>query len=230
MTQDFEQIPEPDESRIENSISDQNNSMDNKNWAATRFGRATAGTLVGLVVSPANELVRLSLYGVAQEYTHSPIISALTLGVSTFAVEGVGSYATADLMDADMENNRIQKIHNRIKKSRIMSKINTGVGTEMGLSMFMGVPATMVIKQAQLPERTREENRNYGLRMSLGVAAVLGTEALTLSETISHPSLKNGLILAGAVGVAAGGVGRVMKRVTSKKQAKSQKNQNSGEL
>jgi len=43
----------------------------------------------------------------------------------------------------------------------------------------------MVIKQAQLPERTREENRNYGLRMSLGVAAVLGTEALTLSETIS---------------------------------------------
>ena len=111
-----------------------------------------------------------------------------------------------------------------------MSKINTGVGTEMGLSMFMGVPATMVIKQAQLPERTREENRNYGLRMSLGVAAVLGTEALTLSETISHPSLKNGLILAGAVGVAAGGVGRVMKRVTSKKQAKSQKNQNSGEL
>jgi len=217
MTHDFEQIPEPEQAKIESLIPDQNT-----NWAESRFGRAAAGIFVGLELSPANELVRIALYGASQATTHSPIVSALTLGVSTFAIEGAGAYATADLLDTTMGKSLMQKTNDRIKKSRLSSKINTGLGSETGLAMFLGVPATIVVKHAQSPERTRKENRHYGLLMSLGVAAVLGAEGFSLSETISHPSVENGLISAVAVGALAGGVDRIKRRLTNKKQQKSQ--------
>jgi hypothetical protein len=204
-------------------------SQPDPNWTDNKIGGPIAGAFVVAELSPLNELARLSAFGAAQTAFRDPTVSAAVYAAATFAIETAGAYATADLMESRFGHKTLAKVSAGLEKLDLTGRIHTNTPLEFAVGMVAGTPMTQTIKQLQHPERSRSENRRYGVAMSLGLTAACGAQAYLVSKGINHPSVSSVAEGAGAVG-AVFGLGKwSIKRIRKSQQAGETLDQISGD-
>ena len=192
--------------------------QERRNWAATKVGKIVATAIVALEVLPTNELVRYGAAAAAQATLGDPAITAAVFGGSTLIVEAGGSIVTADLLDAGVGQKQISWVRGK-KDKYFGADAKTNLPIESAIAMVAGAPAATIVKHIQDSERTRSQNRLYGIWMSLGTSAVLGADAYAVSAGISHPSPET---IGGAVfgvGVVYGGYKWIKSRFNKRKNS-----------
>lgn len=181
----------------EASISQQDNT-------ASAMQRAIVAAEVGVVaaeVTPANEAFRLLVAGAAQAVNGDPVVVASAFAGATLVVEGAAAYATADLLNRPTGRRAINWVNKKMKKVSKQEEVRTNLALEASLAYLGGTAVVTFAKASTEPERTKEENKRYGIFSSIGLAAVCGVQAYMVSKGIEAPDPKN---IAGAVfGVAS---------------------------
>jgi hypothetical protein len=193
----------------------------NPNWASSRIGSTVAGVIVALELAPpTNEGSRIAIGAVVQAAFHDPVLSALAIGVSSLIIEGGGAIVNADLMDAKM-GNAFNKARDRASEWRLLKNIKTNLPIEAGVAVTVGTPAAQWARAYSRGELSRQDNRRWGVLMSLGTSAYLGALSYEIFEGVSHPSPDNIGLAALAIGVGVGTIkwakGKVKGAVESAK-------------
>ncbi len=190
--------------------------------ATHRIGHmATRGSQTALVllqVSPANEVVRFGAFGAGEAMTHSPVMGALTYGLSTLGVEVAGTLAGAPLLDTKPSEKITEFVNRKLSKARKSpDQKEYSKTTKLSTAFIGGTVAAMALEKLEDPSRTAEHNRRYGLWTSAWLAGACAVQGAAMSEGIDLAS-NNTKLAAGAASVAAvGATGGWLKRRLSKR-------------
>ncbi|MCA9337347.1 hypothetical protein KC951_01415 [Candidatus Saccharibacteria bacterium] len=157
--------------------------------------------VIAAEVTPANEAFRLMVAGTAQAINGDPVVVASAFAGATLVVEGIAAYATADLLDRPTGRKAINWVNKKMKRVTKQETVSTNLALEASLAYLGGTAITTFAKASSEPERTKQENKQYGLMTSLGLATVCGLQAYMLSRGIETPDAKN--IAAAVFGVAS---------------------------
>lgn len=164
--------------------------------------------IVAAIVSPANEVFRFGVAGAVQAGTGSTIASAVSIVAVTALTEGVGTLASADLMDSDNGHKAVSWLNGKLDKvtrGKITEGKRLGPIGEAGLGYFGGTSVALLAKQIEEPSRTKHENKRYGLLMTSWLSGLVGIQWLTGANGFDNPTPANiALGFAGTVGVVAG--------------------------
>lgn len=174
------------------------------NMLDTVQGKILASTVLAAELSPVNEALRFAAFGWAQYKTGDPMIASAVFAGSTLAVEGTAALVTAEVLDTEKSKGLMGRVNERLSKMKL-DRVRTNPAAEAGIAMLGGSAVTMLVKQQQSPERTKEQNRKYGLKVAVGISAVCAAQGYAVSEGISSPSVETvGVAVAALGGVVAG--------------------------
>jgi hypothetical protein len=172
-----------------------------KNWASSKLGALIAAGTVTAEITPLNEVMRIGAFAWAQKVYGDPIIAATVAGGVGFVIESAAAVATADALATKKGVAIVEKVNDKIDSLGASKYLRTNLPTEIGIASVGGSAVATVIKHRQEPERTRTQNRRYGLTSALGIGALTYGEAYLASSGIEHP---NPLVVGiGAVAVGA---------------------------
>jgi len=160
----------------------------NRNWTSTAMGRIIAGSVIVAEVSPINELIRYGALGVAITSQDSAVVSAAVFATTTFCVEGSAAFVAADMLDTDTGNKTVTKINNAIDRRNLSGVLKTGPASEFAVSLFAGSAITTVVKHRQDPERTRSQNRKFGIFTATEMAVTMGATGYLAAKGIETPN------------------------------------------
>ncbi|HVA10935.1 MAG TPA: hypothetical protein VNG32_02090, partial [Candidatus Dormibacteraeota bacterium] len=169
--------------------------------------RGSQTALVLLQVSPANEVVRFGAFGAGEAMTHSPVMGALTYGLSTLGVEVAGTLAGAPLLDtgpSERITNFLNRKLSRVTADRESEQREYSRTTKLSTAFIGGTVPAMALEKLEDPTRTPEHNRRFGLWTSAWLAGACAVQGAAMSEGIDLAS-NNTKLAAGAAGVAAAG-------------------------
>ncbi len=192
--------------------------LEKRSWY-DKFKQSAQAAVVGLEISPVNEAIRLSAFGAGEAMTHSPAMGALTLGISTLAIEGSAALAMANLSVTEKAKGINDRI--RSKLARLGYDADSQVsGVSIATSAFLGGSAvSMALHNIHEPERTYEQNREFGLRTAAWLAGTCGVLGAAGSEAVDYafnnPSTTS-LIAGGAIVSAAA---RKIRKTLSERRA-----------
>lgn len=159
--------------------------------------------VLGLVISPANEAVRLPVAIAAQAHTNNSLVAGTVLGLSTFAFEFTGARNTASLMDTHRGGKVFEWLND--KKEKVLKGRKMSVPVEAMVGYFGGAAVVLAAKQAEDPTRTLEQNRRHGLLTSGWMGAVMGVQWMSGGNALQNPTPTNiGVALATTVGAYSG--------------------------
>jgi len=159
-----------------------------KNWASSTIGGVVAAGALVAEFSHINDVLRFSAFAAAQKAWGDPMISASVLGASTLFVEGATAVVAADVLATDRAGQLVQKINTKLENLGASKLIKTNIATEAAVAWVGGSAVLTALKHQQDPERTREQNRRYGLTSATGLGLMLTAEGYALSLGIEHPS------------------------------------------
>jgi hypothetical protein len=150
-----------------------------KNWQVKRWLRHTLSTIeAALVIIDLNPLIsepiRFGSLFATIAVTNSVALSALAFGGTTLILDLFGALATADLLATDRATNLIsgtKKLISRAGFGRVLN-IKTGLASDFSITLLVGTPITLILKQTQDPKRSREDNLKLGFALS-GAASVM---------------------------------------------------------
>lgn len=166
---------------------------------------AGLSAIVAAGVSPANELSRLSVFGLAEAYSRTPLAGGLAAGLSTFAIESISGLATATVLGHPKSEGVINKINEKGKKAHVPMDHELSVGAKTFWTFIGGTPVGMLLEQREDPTRTVEKNRRYSLITSSWQAGVLAVGGALASEgiNIGLEDPKRGVLIAGGLAAVA---------------------------
>lgn len=159
-----------------------------KNWASSTLGGVVAAAVIVAEFSPLNEAMRFAAFAAAQKAWGDPAISASVLGGTTLLVEGAAAIVAADVLATDRAGQLVQKINTKLENIGASKFIKTNIATEVAVASVGGSAVLTALKHQQDPERTREQNRRYGLTSATGLGLMLTAEGYAISLGIEHPS------------------------------------------
>lgn len=151
------------------------------------LGRAA---VIAAEVTPANEALRFTAFGAAQAISGDPAIGALAYGGSTLAIEGSAGMATASALNTESGKKGIEKLNSLLEKIGLPPNVKTSKSTKAATALMVGTAANVALKHREEPGRSREENRNYGLKNAASLAGVCAVQGYLMSKGISAPSLE----------------------------------------
>jgi hypothetical protein len=133
-----------------------------------------------------------SLFGV-QSLFHNVLISAVVFGGVTLLLDAVGTIALVDLIERKRTAKLIDKTRELIKKLGLSKLLNveTTFGIDFSITLLVGTPITIMIKQWQDPERKRAENMKLGLFLSTLASLVSILQGGAIVAGLWHPNSLN---------------------------------------
>jgi hypothetical protein len=161
-----------------------------------------------LELTPANEAVRLAIWGLGEGIApHDPIVGAMTYGLSTLAVESAGAIAAAPLLGTEKSKQFAGYLNTKIAKVRKNPEtVELSKVTKASVALFGGSVAAMAIEQLEDPERSVNKHRRHGLWTSTWVAGAAAVQGALMAEGINlgldHPKTAGEVV--GVLGLAAG--------------------------
>jgi hypothetical protein len=187
-----------------------------------RMANVSARTLaIGFAINPiTNEGLRFGAFGLAMASTnHNPVVSGLTLGVSTLFVESVGVLASAKPITSDNGNKLLDWVDNKFLSKLNLSKAKMPPVVEAGAVLTVGSTLVNFEKQREDPSITAFEAKKHGLYNASWLAGYFAVEGALLAEgfDVLDSPVKGGLAL-----MALGGILAASKRIKHKIKNNSQ--------
>lgn len=171
-------------------------------WQRTK--RGIEGGILFAQVTPMNEAARFGAAGAAIASGASPLTTAAVYGGATLAIEASAAYAAASWLDTDRSKNAIDWFNDKLKKRGIPTDTEFSPVTKAGIAFVGGTAIVQAVKHRENPERTKDQNRSYGLRAAAALAGVCGVQGYFVARGIDAPGPETigGALI--AVGGAAG--------------------------
>lgn len=158
-------------------------------------------------ISPLNEVARASVFVGGEALSHNPVMGALTLGLSTLAIEGAGALAAADLVASKTNQQFNQSVKDKLEKIGFNSDKQLSRFSKTAWTFVGGSVVGMTLEQFDSPDMTAEQQRVFGLKSAVwlaGICAVAGAAGdEAVDYTIHNPMV--GAAVAGSAGVVAVG-------------------------
>lgn len=176
--------------------------------AANAIGKAA---LVAFELLPlTNETTRYGALAYAETQTQNPLVGAVVLGATTFAVEASGAIAAAHWTTEgvlarrmDIAREKVDSFKERLKERPLMGKIRlhriipsiprpnpetsemSGL-TEFGLALTLGSVVVNEVKQQKNPARPLEQTRRDGFLTASWLAGYCAVEGALISEGLGN--------------------------------------------
>ncbi len=173
-----------------------------RNLLDSSIGKAVAAGVIAAEVSPLNEVLRGAAAAGVLFATRDPFIAAGAFTAATAIIEGGAAITAAEALDSKFGKGMVSKVNHKLRAVGIREDARTNAVTDYGVGLLGGSAVAMLVKQAQDPERTKEKNRNFGLKITAGTTAMVGGLAFAAAEGIANPSVET----IGATTVAVGGL------------------------
>jgi len=162
--------------------------------------RIKDGLRVGVIaaeVSPANEVMRLSVFAASQVNGGDTLLGALAYGGSTLVIEGLAARATSPLLSKDEPSKVISTIHEKLQGITKTEYPSMSLPLEASLGLLGGSAVSMTAKKLVQPEMSERELRRYGGRMAAALGAVCTLQGALMAQGFES------LDLTSAIGVSA---------------------------
>lgn len=175
--------------------------------AIERAKQAGTAAVIMAEVTPTNEAMRLMAFGAGEAATHSPVVGALTLGLSTLAIEGSAALAAARGLDSETARRATTFINKKLEKIGVNRDEKISGYTKATAAFVGGSVVAMTVENLDNPDSTVEEKRRYGLLTSAWLAGVCAVAGAGGSEAVKYitENPEPSIAAAGsAVAVAAG--------------------------
>lgn len=182
---------------------------------------ALSGLVIAAEVTLANEAMRFGAFGAAQAAYGNPVISAAAYGGATLAIEGGAGFASARALDSDIARKSLDKANNLLEKIGISKDAKTSSVTKGAAALVGGTAISMLLKDREDPERTKAENRRYGLKSAAGLGGFCAVQGYFMAKGIEvpEPEYIGGGIFA-LVGVRFG-ASKLIQKMQGKNQAQA---------
>lgn len=202
--------------------------IEDEQWQARLQTAKTAGQIavVTAEVTPLNEVLRIAALAAAQAKGLDPILVGGVYGGATFAIEAAATYAAAGLLHSERGQRFSEKMANITKKA--LNKIGItptednfklSPVTHAGIGLLGGSAPLLMVKNVEDQERTKNQDRKYGLAASAGMAGFCAVQGYLTSKAIEAPDIKT----VGAALLAVGGMfalfGPLKKRIKKEEEA-----------
>lgn len=172
--------------------------------------------IIGIEVSPLNEVGRFGALGVAMATSRSnPAIAAAAIGAATAVFEVPAAYAAADALENSetlrVSIDRINNFTGNLKERLdIPRDTQTSTLTKVGLAYLGGSAVSEIVRHKEEPSRTYEQNRRYGLTTAASLVGVSAVQGYLIAEGIAYPSPNRLALTALAAGTVIG-AGKMLK-------------------
>ena len=174
------------------------------NWTDGPIGAGVAGSVVALELSPANEVIRFGSMGAAVASGMDAESVAAIGAVTSMLLEGSAAVITADFLASKGGANVVSKINDATQRVGIKKLPTTNPIISLGISSIAGASISTAYEHMQDPNRTRTQNRKYGVGQAAFISAMTAAEGWAIAKGIEHPSPLSLGLGALAVGTAVG--------------------------
>jgi len=180
--------------------------------------RSVQWAIVAGELGPANEAIRAAVFTSAMVASGGDVwVGAAAAGGSTLLIEGAAALATADLITSDKGVDVIKKTNEKLEKYLKIPQEAKPTGLAMAATAFLGGSVVaMTVDQRSNPNRTKAETRNFGLKVSAGLAgalALMGAGAANGIEHITDPKAVGlGLLTIGGIYTGAKAIVKRVRR------------------
>lgn len=164
--------------------------MARKAWLKRGFAAVEVAFVIADLNPIISEPIRLgTLFGV-QAFSHNVLAAALSFGAVTLVLDALGAMATADLLDRKLAKNIIAKTNEVISRLRItrLLDIKTNFAADLSITLLVGTPITIILKQRQDPVRRREVNLRFGLVLSCLASIASALQGGAIVAGLWHPT------------------------------------------
>ncbi|MDZ7786506.1 MAG: hypothetical protein U5L95_05320 [Candidatus Saccharibacteria bacterium] len=168
--------------------------------------------VVGLIVSPANEIFTYAPAAAVQASTGNTLTAACTLGGLNALFQGAGTVASADLLDTNTSNKAVSWLNERLTKVTKGKRYISNPVVEANLAYWGGSSVVLAARQVENPSINKRERLKYGLFTTAWTSPVLTTQWLTVGNSIEDPSMTN----IGVAGAATVGFFGALKYIKDK--------------
>lgn len=159
-------------------------------------------------ISPLNEVIRLAAFGGAEAISRSPLMGALSYGISTLGVESAGVVAIAPVLETGTSDRVISFMNKKLSRVGIKEGTELSNYTKFNILLFAGAPARILAEHREDLSRSKEQNLRLGLVGSVELAGLCAIQGALMSEGINvgleHPAevggIAGGLLLAAGLG------------------------------
>ena len=147
-----------------------------------------------LVIFDLNPLVseplRFGSLFIAQATLHNILISGLVFGGVTLLLDVLGSIAAADLLTKDQATNILIKTSSLLQKIGLkrLLDLKTNLSIDFAITLLVGTPVALVLKQWQEPSRGYHENVRYAVLLSAAAALIAALQGSAIVAGIWHPN------------------------------------------
>ncbi len=183
------------------------------NWAESPSGAVAAGAIVAAELTPLNETLRFAAFAGTLAATKDPILASAAIAGTSLLLEGGAAISTADLLATRRGASAVDKINEKVDGLGVGRILKSNLPTEFALANLGGSAIATAYKHRQDPERTRQQNRRYGVKMAAGLAAINAAGGYMVAEGISHPNPLSISIGAVAVGGVVGSIKWARNRI-----------------
>ncbi|MCE7936851.1 hypothetical protein DYH10_03660 [Candidatus Saccharibacteria bacterium CPR2] len=166
--------------------------------------RAIEGAVLFTQITPLNEALRFSAGGAAIAAGADPVVTAGVYGASTALIEGSAALATASWLDTENSDKAIRWFNDKLEKRGISADTKFSALTKTCIAMIGGTAIVQAVKHREDPERTKNENRRYGLKSAAGLAGMTAVQGYLVAKGIDAP---DPLTIGGALLAVGGTVG-----------------------
>ncbi len=145
-----------------------------RKWLKHSFSTIEAAVVIIDLNPLISEPIRFGSLFTTIAVTNSVLASALVFGGATLILDMLGAVATADLLAKKRATSLIEGTKKLIAKAgfrRVLS-LKTSLASDFSITLLVGTPITIILKQMQQPERRREENLKLGILLSAAAAIV----------------------------------------------------------
>lgn len=159
-------------------------------------------------ISPLNEAIRLAAFGGAETISRSPLLGALSYGISTLGVEATGVLAIAPILETDTSERALSFINKRLTKLGVKEETELSKYAKFNILLFAGAPVRVLAEHREDLSRNKDQNIRLGLVSSVELAGLCAIQGALMSEGINvgleHPAevggAAGGLMLAAGIG------------------------------
>lgn len=137
-----------------------------------------------------SEPIRYGTLFAAQGLFDNIFLSGLAFGLITLLLDCSGAVAIADLFSQKSSAKIIRQSTSLIEKAGLARLLDTPTSksVDFGITLIVGTPVTLLVKQHQDPKRTRGENIRQGLLLSFAASVVAALQGAAIVAGIWHPS------------------------------------------
>lgn len=172
---------------------------------------------VGLVmldlIPIISEPIRFGVLFISLALSHNIFIAGLAFGLITLILDILGAIATADLLNKQITAQIITKTNNLLQIMHLnkIQKKETNILTDIGITLLVGTPITLILKQRHHPNRHLKDNLSLGILLSTLAAIISAVQGTAIVAGIWHPKFWT-IVLAVGVIISIVIINRQLKR------------------